>query len=129
LGKITKECVEFNIKQVEVKNLNQIFFGCNLNWLLNFDKLAKKKMKPGSTKWKMFYRNFRLFTNSLLALGVLLFILEVTVYGLIGGGIMYSLLMILNAFKPIHEDPNWELVFPELALGYQHADDSNDDQK
>jgi hypothetical protein len=31
------------------------------------------------------------------------------------------LIFIFSAFEPIHEDPNWELVYPELALG--HSDD------
>jgi gliding motility-associated protein GldL len=32
-----------------------------------------------------------------------------------------ALIFIFSAFEPIHEDPNWELVYPELALG--HSDD------
>lgn len=33
------------------------------------------------------------------------------------GGIGFAFYCFLSAFKPIHEEPNWELVFPELALG------------
>jgi gliding motility-associated protein GldL len=32
-----------------------------------------------------------------------------------------ALIFIFSAFEPIHEDPNWELVYPELALG--HSDE------
>ncbi len=30
---------------------------------------------------------------------------------------------ILSAFKSIQEEPNWELVYPELSLGYVHDDE------
>jgi len=36
-----------------------------------------------------------------------------------------ALIFIFSAFEPIHEDPNWELVYPELALG--HSDDLDHD--
>jgi gliding motility-associated protein GldL len=32
-----------------------------------------------------------------------------------------ALIFVFSAFEPIHEDPNWELVYPELALG--HSDE------
>lgn len=32
-----------------------------------------------------------------------------------------AVIFIFSAFEPIHEDPKWELVYPELALA--HADD------
>jgi gliding motility-associated protein GldL len=35
------------------------------------------------------------------------------------------LIFIFSAFEPIHEDPNWELVYPELALG--HSEDLDHD--
>jgi gliding motility-associated protein GldL len=31
----------------------------------------------------------------------------------------------MSAFEPIHEDPNWELVYPELALGHSDELDHN----
>ena len=36
-----------------------------------------------------------------------------------------ALIFIFSAFEPIHEDPNWELVYPELALG--HSDELDHD--
>lgn len=33
------------------------------------------------------------------------------------GGLGFAIYCFLSAFKPIHEEPNWELVYPELALG------------
>ena len=29
-----------------------------------------------------------------------------------------ALIFIFSSFEPIHEDPNWELVYPELGLGH-----------
>jgi len=40
---------------------------------------------------------------------------------LIGGLGIEAVIFILSAFEPLHEEVNWELVYPELALG--HSDD------
>ena len=40
---------------------------------------------------------------------------------LIGGLGIEACIFILSAFEPLHEDPNWELVYPELALGHSDA--------
>ena len=40
---------------------------------------------------------------------------------LIGGLGIEACIFILSAFEPLHEDPNWELVYPELALGHTEA--------
>merc|ERR1711991_1296190 len=37
-----------------------------------------------------------------------------------------AIIFIFSAFEPIHEDPNWELVYPELALG--HDEDIDPDE-
>ena len=44
---------------------------------------------------------------------------------LIGGLGIEACIFILSAFEPLHEDPNWELAYPELALG--HSDDLDHD--
>lgn len=44
---------------------------------------------------------------------------------LVGGLTIEAIIFILSAFEPLHEDPNWELVYPELALG--HAEDLDHD--
>ena len=46
-------------------------------------------------------------------------------YMLIGGLGIEACIFILSAFEPLHEDPNWELAYPELALG--HSDDLDHD--
>jgi gliding motility-associated protein GldL len=40
---------------------------------------------------------------------------------LIGGLGIEACIFILSAFEPLHEDLNWELVYPELALGNADA--------
>lgn len=37
---------------------------------------------------------------------------------LVGGLTIEAIIFILSAFEPLHLDPNWELVYPELALGH-----------
>jgi gliding motility-associated protein GldL len=44
---------------------------------------------------------------------------------LIGGLGIEACIFILSAFEPLHEDPNWELVYPELALGHSDELDHN----
>lgn|SRR5690606_31256562 len=41
---------------------------------------------------------------------------------LIVGLLTEAVIFFVSAFEPLHEDPDWSLVYPELALG--HADDS-----
>lgn len=43
------------------------------------------------------------------------------------GGLSLAVHSFLRAFSPIHEEPNWELVYPELALGH-HAFDTNENE-
>jgi gliding motility-associated protein GldL len=37
---------------------------------------------------------------------------------LIGGLGIEAVIFILSAFEPLHEDPDWTLVYPELAMGH-----------
>jgi gliding motility-associated protein GldL len=36
-----------------------------------------------------------------------------------------AVIFIFSAFEPLHQDPNWELVYPELGLGHQAELDHN----
>ncbi len=38
------------------------------------------------------------------------------------GGLSLAIHSFLRAFTPITEEPNWELVYPELALGHHNFD-------
>jgi hypothetical protein len=43
------------------------------------------------------------------------------------GGLSLAIHSFLRAFTPITEEPNWELVYPELAMGH-HAFDAEEAQ-
>jgi len=84
-------------------------------------------MKPGSKGWKKFMAKLYGFGAAVVIVGALFKIQhwpgasEMLIIGLS----TEALIFIFSAFEPIHEDPNWELVYPELALG--HADDLDHD--
>lgn len=80
-------------------------------------------MKPGSKGWKLFMAKLYGFGAAIVIIGALFKIQHWPFAGpmLIVGLGTEALIFIFSAFEPIHEDPNWELVYPELALG--HSDD------
>lgn len=80
-------------------------------------------MKPGSKAWKAFMAKLYGFGAAVVIVGALFKIMHWPFAGLmlIVGLSTEALIFIFSAFEPIHEDPNWELVYPELALG--HEDD------
>jgi gliding motility-associated protein GldL len=80
-------------------------------------------MKPGSKGWKKFMSKLYGFGAAVVIVGALFKIQHWPFAGpmLIVGLSTEALIFIFSAFEPIHEDPNWELVYPELALG--HSDD------
>lgn len=80
-------------------------------------------MKPGSKAWKNFMAKLYGIGAAVVIVGALFKIQHWP-----GAGIMLTvglgteaLIFVFSAFEPIHEDPNWELVYPELALG--HSED------
>jgi gliding motility-associated protein GldL len=80
-------------------------------------------MKPGSKGWKKFMAKLYGFGAAVVIVGALFKIQHWPGAGpmLIVGLSTEALIFCFSAFEPIHEDPNWELVYPELALG--HSDD------
>jgi gliding motility-associated protein GldL len=84
-------------------------------------------MKPGSKGWKKFMAKLYGFGAAVVIVGALFKIQHWPFAGemLIVGLGTEALIFIFSAFEPIHEDPNWELVYPELALG--HSDDLDHD--
>ncbi|AEA44275.1 gliding motility protein GldL [Fluviicola taffensis] len=84
-------------------------------------------MKPGSKGWKKFMAKLYGFGAAVVIVGALFKIMHWPFAGpmLIVGLSTEALIFIFSAFEPIHEDPNWELVYPELALG--HSDDLDHD--
>ena len=80
-------------------------------------------MKPGSKGWKKFMAKLYGWGAAIVIIGAL-FKIEHWPYSsllLTVGLSTEALIFFFSAFEPIHEDPNWELVYPELALG--HSDD------
>jgi|TARA_R110000737_G_scaffold353495_2_gene406169 gliding motility-associated protein GldL len=80
-------------------------------------------MKPGSKGWKNFMAKLYGFGAAVVIIGALFKIQHwkgadiMLICGLGTEAIIFA----FSAFEPIHEDPNWELVYPELALG--HSDE------
>lgn len=84
-------------------------------------------MNPGSKTFKKLMAKVYGFGAAIVIVGALFKIqhwpgasLMLTVGLLVEAGIF-----VISAFEPIHEEPNWELVYPELALGHQEDLDHN----
>lgn len=77
-------------------------------------------MKPGSKKWKAFMAKLYGFGAAIVIFGAMFKIMHWPGAGamLVIGLTTEAIIFIFSAFEPIHEDPNWELVYPELALGH-----------
>lgn len=84
-------------------------------------------MKPGSKAWKSFMAKLYGIGASIVIVGALFKILHWPGANimLIIGLLTEAVIFFFSAFEPIHEDPNWELVYPELAMG--NADDLDHD--
>lgn len=84
-------------------------------------------MKPGSKAWKNLMAKVYGFGAAIVIVGALFKIqhwpgasLMLTV-----GLLVEALIFVFSAFEPPHEDPNWELVYPELGLGHSEELDHN----
>ncbi len=84
-------------------------------------------MKPGSKAWKNFMAKLYGIGAAVVIMGALFKIMHWPGAGpmLVVGLSTEAVIFIFSAFEPIHEDPNWELVYPELALG--HSDELDHD--
>ncbi len=85
-------------------------------------------MKPGSKGWKKFMAKLYGFGAAIVIIGALFKIQHWNFFFPFQAGFLLTvgllteaIIFIFSAFEPIHEDPNWELVYPELALG--HSDE------
>ncbi len=90
-------------------------------------------MKPGSKKWKNFMAKLYGLGAAVVILGALFKIQHWPGAGpmLIVGLGTEAIIFIFSAFEPPHEDPDWALVYPELATGEAHGGDdfSKEDQQ
>jgi hypothetical protein len=87
-------------------------------------------MKLGSKAWKMFMQKVYRWSISVGVLGLTFHYMNgrteepSLIFGLVAkvmvvfGITFYSIIWFLSGFEPIHEEPKWELVYAELALGY-----------
>ena len=78
---------------------------------LNSDKMTKQTLQ--------FLQYTRQFSLGFLFIGGVFYVdhFPFSTFFLTVGGLGFACYCFLSAFKPIHEEPNWELVYPELALG------------
>jgi gliding motility-associated protein GldL len=85
-------------------------------------------MKPGSKAWKNFMAKLYGIGASVVIVGALFKIMHWPFAGpmLVVGLGTEAIIFLFSAFEPIHEDPNWELVYPELALGHDEEIDPDE---
>jgi gliding motility-associated protein GldL len=90
-------------------------------------------MKPGSKKWKNFMAKLYGIGAAVVIIGALFKIQHWPMADifLILGLSTEAVIFFFSAFEPPHEDPDWSLVYPELATG-EHSDGDEfkkDDQR
>lgn len=80
-------------------------------------------MKPGSKKWKNLMAKLYGWGAAIVIVGALFKIQHWPAAGffLVLGLSTEAIIFFFSAFEPPHEDPDWSLVYPELATG-EHAE-------
>lgn len=90
-------------------------------------------MKPGSKKWKNFMAKLYGIGAAVVIVGALFKIQHWPFAGLflVIGLSTEAIIFFFSAFEPPHEDPDWSLVYPELATGERAEGDDfrKDDQR
>ncbi|MBK7383280.1 MAG: gliding motility protein GldL [Flavobacteriales bacterium] len=90
-------------------------------------------MKPGSKKWKNFMAKLYGIGAAVVIIGALFKIQHwpLASFFLILGLSTEAIIFFFSAFEPPHEDPDWSLVYPELATGEKSEGDdfSKEDQR
>lgn len=78
-------------------------------------------MRPGSKKWKKFMAKLYGFGAAVVIVGAMFKIMHWPFAGamLVVGLSTEAIIFIFSAFEPLHDDPKWELVYPELALAHE----------
>ncbi len=77
-------------------------------------------MKPGGKKWKLFMAKLYGLGAAIVIVGALFKIQHWPFAGLMltVGLLTEAVIFFFSAFEPPHEDPDWTLVYPELAAGH-----------
>ena len=80
-----------------------------------------KGFRPGSKSWKKFMAKLYGIGAAVVIIGALFKIMHWPFSGplLVVGLSTEAVIFFFSAFEPLHDDPKWELVYPELA---QHED-------
>jgi len=76
-------------------------------------------MRPGSKKWKNFMAKLYGIGAAVVIIGALFKIMHWPFSGILltVGLLTEAVIFFFSAFEPPHEDPDWTLVYPELATG------------
>jgi gliding motility-associated protein GldL len=82
-------------------------------------------MIPGTKKWKLFMAKLYGIGAAVVILGAMFKIMHWPGAGpmLVIGLSTEAVIFFFSAFEPLHEDPKWELVYPELALAHDESFD------
>jgi gliding motility-associated protein GldL len=77
-------------------------------------------MKIGGKAWKNFMAKLYGLGAAVVIIGALFKIMHWPFSGplLTVGLLTEAVIFIFSAFEPLHEEPNWELVYPELGIGH-----------
>lgn len=87
-----------------------------------------KGFRPGSKSWKAFMGKLYGLGGAVVIVGALFKIQHYPGAGvmLVVGLSVEALIFTFSAFEPLHEDPNWALVYPELA---EHEDEHHEGEE
>ncbi|MBN4077612.1 gliding motility protein GldL [bacterium AH-315-C20] len=77
-------------------------------------------MRPGTKRWKLLMAKMYGIGAAVVIMGALFKIMHWPGAGpmLILGLSTEAVIFFFSAFEPLHDDPKWELVYPELALAH-----------
>jgi gliding motility-associated protein GldL len=87
-------------------------------------------MKPGSKAWKNFMAKLYGIGAAVVIIGALFKIQHwpgANAMLIVGLGVE-AFIFFFSAFEPPHEDPDWSLVYPELAHGHGGDDDDEEEE-
>jgi gliding motility-associated protein GldL len=89
-----------------------------------------KGFRPGSKSWKKFMAKLYGIGAAIVIVGAMFKIQHWPGAGamLVGGLSIEAIIFFFSAFEPLHADPKWELVYPELAEHEEEHEDHEADE-